>query len=151
MPLAAGAEGRTGGRADARLVDQFQRQRARIGKALYRAEEIERRLGFEESNPAARREALAKNVARAAAALDLAGEERLALGQRRDRGAWVKTGTPDEVNWMRFSIAAASAGGASSQPTRKPVIAQFFDSVWTNRILSSGAITSWNEGARAPS
>ena len=44
-----------------------------------------------------------------------------------------------------------SAGGASSQPTRNPVIAQFFDSVWTNRILSSGSITSWNEGARAPS
>ena len=52
---------------------------------------------------------------------------------------------------MRFSIAAPSADGASSQPIRKPVIAQFFDSVWTNMILSSGAITSWNEGARTPS
>ena len=29
---------------------------------------------------------------------------------------------------------------------RKPVIAQFLDKVWTNRILSSGAITSWKDG-----
>ena len=49
-----------------------------------------------------------------------------------------------------FSITGDSAGGASSQPSRQPVIAQFFDSVWTNRILSSGAMTSWNDGARAP-
>ena len=39
---------------------------------------------------------------------------------------------------IRFSIVGPSAGGASSQPIRQPVIAQFFDSVWTNRILSSG-------------
>ena len=31
-----------------------------------------------------------------------------------------------------------SAGGASSQPIRQPVIAQFFDSVCRNRIRSSG-------------
>ena len=43
-----------------------------------------------------------------------------------------------------------SAAGASSQPMRQPVIAQFFDIVWTNRILSSGSMRSRNDGARPP-
>ena len=41
-----------------------------------------------------------------------------------------------------------SSGGASSQPTRQPVIAQFFEKVWTKRIRSSSSMTSWKDGAR---
>ena len=55
---------------------------------------------------------------------------------------WVKTGTPEVVNCTRFSIVAPSAGGASSQPMRQPVIAQFFDNVCTKRILSLVAMMS---------
>jgi len=37
-----------------------------------------------------------------------------------------------------FSITGDSVGVASSQPSRHPVIAQFFDSVWTNQDLVVG-------------
>ena len=72
--------------ADARLVDQTERQRARIGEAVDREEQVERRLWLEEGHPAGRAQPLAQDVARQAAALDLVGQKRLALGQSRDRG-----------------------------------------------------------------
>ncbi len=81
MAFAAGAEGRTGRGADARLVDQADRQRARIGKALDGEEQVERRLRLEEFDPAGREQPLAEDVARPAAALDLGGEERFAFGR----------------------------------------------------------------------
>ena len=45
----------------------------------------------------------------------------------------------------------ASAGCVLIQPTRQPVIAQFLEKVLTNRMRSSGAITSMKDGARPPS
>ena len=59
VALAAGAEGAAGRRADARFVDETQRQRARIGEAVDRTEEIERRLGLGEAHPPRRLEPLA--------------------------------------------------------------------------------------------
>src|ERR1700727_1294876 len=50
MAFAAGTEGPTRRRADAGLVDESQRKRAGIGKAVDREEEIERRLRLEEAN-----------------------------------------------------------------------------------------------------
>ena len=87
MAFAAGAESRPGRGADARFVDETVRQRARIVEAVDRAEEIERRLRLEVAHAPRGREPLAQNIARAAAALDLALQERFALGQRSDRGA----------------------------------------------------------------
>ena len=40
-------------------------------------------------------------------------------------------GVPELEYWIRFSITWPSAGGAEIQPTRQPVIAQFFDIVLT--------------------
>src|SRR6185437_3294343 len=51
MSLAAGAEGGSRRGADAGFIDEAQRQRARVGKAVDRAEEIERRLRLEEAYP----------------------------------------------------------------------------------------------------
>ena len=39
------------------------------------------------------------------------------------------TATPEVEYWMRLAIVAPRADGASIQPSRRPVIAQFFDSV----------------------
>src|SRR5271157_6662344 len=87
MALAAGAKGAAGGRADARFVNEAQRQRARIGKALDRAKQIERRFGLKKAHPPRRLEPSAERIARPPAPLDLPGKERLALLERRDRGA----------------------------------------------------------------
>ena len=50
---------------------------------------------------------------------------------------WMKLATPEVEYWTRFSITWPSAAGHSSQPMRQPVIAQFFEKVWTNRMRSS--------------
>ncbi len=63
---------------------------------------------------------------------------------------WMNAGTPEVVYWMTFSMIGPSAGGASSQPMRQPVIAQFFDNVCRKSTRSSGSMTSWSEGARFP-
>ena len=49
-------------------------------------------------------------------------------------GLYAGTFTPEVEYCTRFSTIGPSAGGASSQPMRQPVIAQFFDSVCTKRI-----------------
>src|SRR5919112_1914309 len=58
---------------------------------------------------------------------------------------WTKTGVPEDWYWIRFSMTCPRAGGASIQPRRQPVMAQFLEKVWTKRILSSGSITSRKE------
>ena len=50
MALAAGTEGAAGRGADTGFVDEAQRQRAGIGKAVDREEQIERRLRLEETS-----------------------------------------------------------------------------------------------------
>ena len=52
MAFAARAEGASWRGADAGFVDESERERARIGKAVDREEEIERGLGLEEANAA---------------------------------------------------------------------------------------------------
>ena len=63
----------------------------------------------------------------------------------------MKSGTPEVEYWMRLATAGTDVRPVpSSQPTRQPVIAQFFERVWMNIILSAGVMTSRNEGARLP-
>ena len=59
--------------------------------------------------------------------------------------------TPEVEYWIMFSITWPSAGLAMIQPMRQPVIAQFLENVLTNRMRSSGSMTSRKEGARSPS
>jgi hypothetical protein len=49
-----------------------------------------------------------------------------------------------------FSITWPSAWFASIQPTRQPVIAQFFENVLTKIRRSSGRRSSRNDGASGP-
>lgn len=60
----------------------------------------------------------------------------------------MKTGEPEVEYWIRFSITWPKATGASIQPMRQPVIAQFFEKVWTKRTRSSSAMRSWKDEAR---
>ncbi len=61
------------------------------------------------------------------------------------------TATPEVEAWIKFSITCPSDGSASIQPMRQPVIAQFLENVLTKRMRSPSDITSWKDGARAPS
>src|ERR1700730_13362331 len=92
MALAAGTEGAAGRGANTGFVDEPQRQRTGIGKAVDREEEIERRLRLEEPDAPGCGEPLAQNIARAATALDLPGKERFALLERRRRRALIEHG-----------------------------------------------------------
>ena len=62
----------------------------------------------------------------------------------------MNTATPEVEYWIMFSITWPSEGCALIQPTRQPVIAQFFENVLTNSTRSSASITSMKEGARSP-
>ena len=61
----------------------------------------------------------------------------------------VKAGVPLVLYWMMRSMTGPSSLGACSQPTRQPVMAQFFEKVLASRSRSSTSQTSRNEGARA--
>ena len=55
---------------------------------------------------------------------------------------------PEVEYWIRFSMIWPSAGGASIQPMRQPVIAQFFENVSTKRMRSP-VLANVAEGGRA--
>ncbi len=61
----------------------------------------------------------------------------------------MKVATPELEYWTRFSINCPNSAGASIQPTRQPVMAQFFEKELTKISGSPSAIASWKEGARA--
>ena len=94
MALTAGAESASRRCADPCFVDEAQRKRPRIGKTIDREEQIERRLRLEEANAPGLGQSFAQRVTRAPAALDLPGEERFALLERRSRGALVEDRDP---------------------------------------------------------
>ena len=84
-------------------------------------------------------ERAADDVAATAGARDLLGDESVALVERGDAGPLEKTATPEVGYWTRFSMTWPSAGGASIQPRRQPVIAQFFEKVSTKRMRSASS------------
>ncbi|MNL80890.1 hypothetical protein D3C87_2078530 [compost metagenome] len=56
--------------------------------------------------------------------------------------------TPELEYWMRFSITCPISGGATSQPSRQPVIDQFLEKELAKITRSPSSMTSRNEGAR---
>jgi hypothetical protein len=59
--------------------------------------------------------------------------------------------TPEVEYWMRLVSVWPIAAGATIQPTRQPVMHQFFEKELAKMIRSSGCMTSMKDGARAPS
>ena len=132
--------------ADARFVDEAQRQRARISEAVNRAEEIERRLGLGKAYTAGRRQPLAQNIPRAAAAVDLPGEERFAVIERGGRGALGEDGDAGGgvLNQVLDRLAERGRGlePADAEPGHRPVLGQRLDEqdlvVRRHRVVERG-------------
>ena len=151
IALAARAEGGARREPDIRLVDEADRElRSNSSTPVHLEEGVERaaRAAGSSTRPGLGEPADDLAALARARRSDARRSPRPARAPRR-RARWTKTGVPEVEYWMRFSMTWPSAGGASSQPRRQPVMAQFLEKVWTNRIRSSAVITSRKDGARA--
>ena len=130
------------------------RRRARARACARRLARRRRRTGRRrrrrrEAHAVGRRQPLADDLAARRARAICWATKALALVERGDAARWRKTATPEVEYWIRFSMTWPSAGGASIQPIRQPVIAQFFEKVWTKRMRSSGSIRCRGRRRRA--
>jgi hypothetical protein len=129
--LTARAEGRARRNTDADIIDQLAGQAARIGFAGNLEEQIERAVRRADLQTVERREGFCQQVAVERGAPNLLVDEPSPSLRATIAARCMKAATPEVEYWMRFSTICASSTGASSQPIRQPVIAQFFDMVLT--------------------